>query len=73
MTDDADSWLSSRKLTNQLLGFVIVVLAAGFISIDGEGYAGVRIVAELLLVLVLVGAIVLFLGWLMRADERDDA
>lgn len=68
MTDDADSWLSSRKATNQLLGFIIVVLASGFISINDGDYEGLAIVAKLLLALVLVGAIVLFLGWLLGTD-----
>ncbi|WP_459810691.1 hypothetical protein [Halopiger thermotolerans] len=74
---DADSWLSSRKATNQLLCVAIVVLAAGFVSI-GEGYGGLRAVAKLLLVVVLASALLLALGKLVsppppdRERTRDD-
>ncbi|WP_254766398.1 hypothetical protein [Salinilacihabitans rarus] len=67
---DENSWLSSRTATNQLLVVTIVVLAAGFISVDG-GYGGLQVVAELFLVVVLLGAIVLFLGWLVSPDRPD--
>ena len=71
MTDDWDAWLSSQKTTNRLLGLLIVVVAAGFISLD-DGYVGLQIVAELLLGLVLTAVILLFLGWLVREpNDRD--
>ncbi|RKD93812.1 hypothetical protein [Halopiger aswanensis] len=68
MTDD--SWLSSRKATNQLLCVGIVVLAAGFVSI-GEGYGGLQPVAKLLLMVVLAGSVLLVLGWLVSPRPAD--
>ncbi|ELZ16367.1 hypothetical protein NP511_09495 [Natrinema thermotolerans] len=68
MSDGEDSWLASRETTNRLLGFAIVVLAAGFVSVGDIGPAAIRVVAESLLILILVAAIVLFLGWLLRTD-----
>lgn len=65
---DVTPWHSSRKTTNHLLGLLIVVTAAGFVSI-GDGYGGLQTVAVLLLALVLVGAIVLFLAALILYDE----
>ena len=69
MSDAEDSWLASRETTNRLLGFVIVVLAAGFISVGDIGSTAIRVVAESLLILILVAAVVLFLGWLLRIDD----
>ncbi|MFC4541005.1 hypothetical protein ACFO5R_03560 [Halosolutus amylolyticus] len=63
------SWVSSRKATNQLLGFMIVVLAAGFVSVGDIGPGSIQVVSEAVLVLILVVAIVLFLGWLMLYDR----
>ncbi|WP_247003650.1 hypothetical protein [Halosolutus gelatinilyticus] len=68
MNDGWEAWVASRKATNQLLGFMIVVLAAGFVSLGG-GYGGLQIVAELLLMLILLGAIILFLAALLRNPD----
>ncbi|WP_049929089.1 hypothetical protein [Halopiger goleimassiliensis] len=64
MADSIDAWLSSRKATNQLLVAAIVVIAAGFVSV-GAGPDNLRVVSELLLTLVLFGAAVLGLVWLL--------
>ncbi|WP_265109587.1 hypothetical protein [Halosolutus halophilus] len=70
MSNDADeSWIASRKLTNQLLGFGIVVLAAGFVSVGEIGPASIRLVSETLLVAILVAAILLFLGMLAWSER----
>ncbi|ELY97880.1 hypothetical protein [Natrialba asiatica] len=68
MTDDTN-WLRSRKTTNQLLAFGIVVLAAGFVSVGDLGPASIRFVAETLLVVILVCSIALFLALLARTDD----
>ena len=67
-SDADDSRLSSRKTTNQLLAFGIVVVAAGFVSVGNLGPEAIRYVAEVFLVAVLVGALLLFLALLMRDD-----
>ncbi|AEH35982.1 hypothetical protein [Halopiger xanaduensis] len=70
MVDNADSWFSSRKATNQLLCVGIVVLAAGFVSI-GEGYGGLQPVAGLVLIAVLASPVLLVLGWLVNPRPAD--
>ncbi|WP_049924301.1 hypothetical protein [Halopiger djelfimassiliensis] len=68
MDDETESWIASRKTTNMLLAFGIVVLAAGFVSVGDIGPASIRFVSETLLVLILVGALLLVLGYLMHSD-----
>ena len=67
---DVTPWHSSRKTTNHLLGLLIVVTAAGFVSLGEGAYGGLQLVAELLLAAVLVAAMILFLAALIQYDEE---
>ena len=67
--NDGETWRSSSATTNYLLALLIVVTAAGFVSIDG-GYGALGLVAELVLTLVLLSAIVLVVGMLVQNDAE---
>ncbi|NGM68769.1 hypothetical protein G6M89_07060 [Natronolimnobius sp. AArcel1] len=69
MSDANRPWLSSRKATNQLLLVLIAVLTVGFVSLGGDGSAGIRIIADLILVVVFCGLFAAVIGYLVAPRQ----
>ncbi|SEP65183.1 hypothetical protein [Natrinema salaciae] len=65
-SDGARSWTEKRKTTNLLLGTNIVVLAAGFTVVGNVGSPSAQAISKLILLLVLLTAVVLVVGALLR-------
>ncbi|OVE83567.1 hypothetical protein [Natronolimnobius baerhuensis] len=68
MSDTNRPWLSSRKATNQLLLVLIAVLTTGFVSLGGDEFYNIRIIADRFLMILFFGLFVTALGYLLFTE-----